>query len=316
MMKKSKIIVIMGPTASGKTEASIHLAKKYNAEIINADKEQMYKEVNVGTAKITEKEKEGIKHHLIDFLELNENFTVKDYQEEGRKILNNLIEEGKNVIIVGGTGLYIKALLYDYNFGKETKTLNYSAYTNKELKQKVDSIYKENNIHENNRKRLERFLSHYESSGEIIKNYEEKDKALYDFTLICLMPDKNELYQMINKRVDKMINAGLIEETEKLKEYSALKNIIGYKELLPYLDGKITKEESIDLIKKDTRHYAKRQITWFKHQFTNVNSFIVDYTNFNNTIKKIEDYLSSLYKEWFIKHMLFRVKLKEFFFCN
>lgn len=293
----SKIIVVAGPTASGKTALSIHLAKKYNAEVINADAQQVYKDVNIGTAKITKEEMENVKHHLLDFIPLDKNYSVKEYQEDGRNVLNNLINKNKNIVIVGGTGLYIKALLYDYKFSKETSSLDFSNLTNEELKKEVDKIYENNNIHINNRKRLERFLSHYKTTGNIIKNTLEKDKPLYDFTLIYLNPDREELYKKINTRVDKMINEGLLNETENLKEYSKLNSIIGYKELLEYLNGNVSLEEAIENIKSDTRKYAKRQNTFFKNQFDNLNIFKVDYDNFNNTIKKVEDYLSSLYKE-------------------
>ncbi len=293
----SKIIVVAGPTASGKTALSIHLAKKYNAEVINADAQQVYKDVNIGTAKITKEEMENVKHHLLDFIPLDKNYSVKEYQEDGRNVLNNLINKNKNIVIVGGTGLYIKALLYDYKFSKETSSLDFSNLTNEELKKEVDKIYENNNIHINNRKRLERFLSHYKTTGNIIKNTLEKDKPLYDFTLIYLNPDREELYKKINARVDKMINEGLLNETENLKEYSKLNSIIGYKELLEYINGKVSLEEAIENIKSDTRKYAKRQNTFFKNQFDNLNIFKVDYDNFNNTIKKVEDYLSSLYKE-------------------
>ncbi len=293
----SKIIVVAGPTASGKTALSIHLAKKYNAEVINADAQQVYKDVNIGTAKITKEEMENVKHHLLDFIPLDKNYSVKEYQEDGRNVLNNLINKNKNIVIVGGTGLYIKALLYDYKFSKETSSLDFSNLTNEELKKEVDKIYENNNIHINNRKRLERFLSHYKTTGNIIKNTLEKDKPLYDFTLIYLNPDREELYKKINTRVDKMINEGLLNETENLKEYSKLNSIIGYKELLEYINGKVSLEEAIENIKSDTRKYAKRQNTFFKNQFDNLNIFKVDYDNFNNTIKKVEDYLSSLYKE-------------------
>lgn len=293
----SKIIVVAGPTASGKTALSIHLAKKYNAEVINADAQQVYKDVNIGTAKITKEEMENVKHHLLDFIPLDKNYSVKEYQEDGRNVLNNLINKNKNIVIVGGTGLYIKALLYDYKFSKETSSLDFSNLTNEELKKEVDKIYENNNIHINNRKRLERFLSHYKTTGNIIKNTLEKDKPLYDFTLIYLNPDREELYKKINARVDNMINVGLLNETENLKEYSKLNSIIGYKELLEYINGKVSLEEAIENIKSDTRKYAKRQNTFFKNQFDNLNIFKVDYDNFNNTIKKVEDYLSSLYKE-------------------
>jgi len=153
-----KIIVILGPTGTGKTRLSISLAKKMNAEIINADATQVYKEVNIGVAKITEEQKQGIPHHMMDIVSIKEDYTVMDYQRSARKILDKLISENKNVIIVGGTGFYIKALLYDYKFAPEKEKLNYDDKTNEELKRRVDEIFPQNDIHVNNRKRLERFL--------------------------------------------------------------------------------------------------------------------------------------------------------------
>lgn len=289
-----KIIVILGPTGTGKTRLSISLAKKMDACIINADSTQIYKEANIGTAKIKEDEMENIPHYMLNITSLNNNFTVKDYQQEGRQILNNLIKQNKNIIIVGGSFLYVKALLYDYKFSEEEKTVNlYEKYTNDELKEKVDQIYKENNIHVNNRKRLERFLNHYERTGEIIKNNEGKDKPLYDFTLIGLNAKREELYNYIDYRVDEMIKDGLIDETINLyKEgYKKLETLIGYKEVIKYLKKEYDLNECINEIKQNTRKYAKRQMTWLRNQFTDINWFQVDYENFNNTIKEISGFV-------------------------
>lgn len=289
-----KIIVILGPTGTGKTRLSISLAKKMDAYIINADSTQIYKEANIGTAKIKEDEMENIPHYMLNITSLNNNFTVKDYQQKGRQILNNLIKQNKNIIIVGGSFLYVKALLYDYKFSEEDKTVNsYEKYTNDELKEKVDQIYKENNIHVNNRKRLERFLNHYEKTGEIIKNNEGKDTPLYDFTLIGLTVEREKLYNYIDYRVDEMIKEGLIEETINLyKEgYKKLETLIGYKEVIKYLKKEYDLNECINEIKQNTRKYAKRQMTWLRNQFTDINWFQVDYENFNNTIKEISDFI-------------------------
>lgn len=289
-----KIIVILGPTGTGKTRLSISLAKKMDAHIINADSTQIYKEANIGTAKIKEDEMENIPHYMLNITSLNNNYTVKDYQQEGRQILNNLIKQNKNIIIVGGSFLYVKALLYDYKFSEEEKTVNlYEKYTNDELKEKVDQIYKENNIHVNNRKRLERFLNHYERTGEIIKNNEGKDKPLYDFTLIGLNAKREELYNYIDYRVDEMIKDGLIDETINLyKEgYKKLETLIGYKEVIKYQKKEYDLNECINEIKQNTRKYAKRQMTWLRNQFTDINWFQVDYENFNNTIKEISDFV-------------------------
>lgn len=290
----SKIIVIVGPTAVGKTSLSIALAKKYDAEIINADATQVYQDANIGTAKVTKEEAKGIVHHMIDIVSLDESFTVKDYQYQARKILDDLIKQEKNVIIVGGSGLYTKALLYDYNFTEEERRISYDQMSNEELKAKVDSIYEDNNIHINNRKRLERFLSHYQVTGQIIHNKKEKDTPVYDFVLIGLTAKKDELNNMISLRVDKMIDEGLIKEASSLKDYKKTKSLIGYKEMISYLKGEISLEEAKELIVKNTKKYAKRQMTWYRNQFDNINWFETNYNNFNETIKKVEAFLKSL----------------------
>lgn len=291
----SKIFVIVGPTGVGKTELSIALAKKYNASVINADATQVYKDVNVGVAKISKDEMQGIPHFMIDVVNLDEEYTVADYQRDARKILDNLINENKNVIIVGGSGLYVKALLYDYRFTSEDKKKsNFDNYTNEELKEKVDSIYKDNNIHVNNRKRLERFLEHYNNTGEIIMNNDFKDKPLYDFVMIGLTTDRESLNNHLSLRINDMLMKGLIEEANVLSEYLKIHTFIGYKEVLDYSQKKIGLKEAIKMIESRTRNYAKRQYTWFKNQFDNITWFNTDYRNFDNTIKEVIDYLESL----------------------
>ena len=284
----SKIIVIIGPTACGKTKISIELAKKLNAEIINADAVQVYKDVNIGTAKITKEEMEGISHHLIDFVSLDKKYTIYDYQKDGRRILNKLIKENRNIIIAGGSGLYIKSLLYDYNLEEEIKKESiYQDLSNEELKSLVDKIDSNNDIHINNRKRLLRYLEHYNNTGKTTINNESKNKPLYDFKVIYLKPDREELYNYINNRVEKMISSGLLQEARYLYDNNVNTNsIIGYKELNEYFNNKISLEEAINNIKKNTRHYAKRQLTWFNNQFKDKIEIKVDYNNFNKTIKE------------------------------
>lgn len=285
----SKIYVIVGPTACGKTKVSIELAKYLNAEIINADAVQVYKDVNIGTAKITQSEMEDIPHHLIDYVSLDKKYTIYDYQKDGRNILNKLINENKNIVIVGGSGLYIKSLLYDYNLEPEIKNdNNYEELTNEELKKLVNKIDSNNDIHINNRKRLLRYLEHYNNTGKVIKNNELKDKPLYDFKIIYLKPNRKELYNIINNRVDEMIKNGLIEEAKYLFNKNINTNsIIGYKELNEYFKGNISLEEAIELIKKNTRHYAKRQFTWINNQFKDKIEINVNYNNFNESIKEV-----------------------------
>ena len=280
----SKIIAIVGPTGSGKTFISVELAKMLDAEIINADSVQIYKEFNIGSAKATKKEMKGVKHHLLDFKEINEEYTVYDYQKDARKKLNSLIKKNKNVIITGGTGLYLKALLYDYNFQNETPIVkDYSTLTNEEIKREIDKIFPDNNIHINNRQRLERFLAAYEASGKIIKN-ENKDNKVYNFLCIGLTMDREILYKRLDYRVDVMINAGLIEEAV------IFNNIIGYKEFTPYFKNETTLEETVNLIKKHTRNYAKRQYTWFNNQM-DVIWFNINLNNPNETAYVIYEYI-------------------------
>lgn len=284
------IITIVGPTGVGKSKLSIELAKKYNAVIINADQVQMYKYFNIGTAKTTEKEMDGIKHFLIDFLEPETEYTIYNFQKEGRELLDKFIKENKNVVIVGGSGLYIKALLYDYGLLQEDKNndLNLEKYTNQELKSKVDKIYKDNNIHVNNRKRLIRFLEKYHNTGKV--NDKNNNKLLYNCIFIGLYTSREKLYNIINNRVEDMFKNGLLEEAENLKKHKKSNEIIGYKELNMYFSNKISLEEAKEKIKQNSRRYAKRQYTWFKNQM-DIKWFNVDYENFNNTVLEIEDYI-------------------------
>ena len=280
------IICIVGPTGVGKTKLSIELAKKYNAIIVNCDAMQVYKDLNIGTAKVTEEEKENIPHYLFDIKEVDEDYTVFDYQKDARNIIEN--NKDKNIIFVGGTGLYLKAALFDYHFTEEnTPKKDYSNYTNEELYIMVKEKDKNTQIHPNNRVRLERFLN-----KEDINYY--KPIKLYNHYLIGLTTDRTILYDRINKRVDTMIENGLIEEVKHFYD----KNIrtkpliggIGYKELYEYFDNKITKEEAIDKIKQNSRRYAKRQYTFFNNQL-DVKWFDVDFNNFNNTIKNVINYI-------------------------
>ena len=296
-MMKSKIIVIVGPTGTGKTKLSIELAHYYDAEIINADSTCVYTEPLIATAKIKENEKEGIKHHMIDLVSLNDDYTLFDYQRDGRNILNKLISENKNIIIVGGSGLYIKALLYNYKLNETNKSnIDLSDHSNEELKKMVDEIDINNDIHINNRQRLLRFINRYYENGKVINKSNEINERLYDFILIGLKTDRETLYKMTDNRVDKMFNDGLLEEAKNLyeKKYKNYTNIIGYKELNEYFNNSITLERAKELIKQNTRHYAKRQFTWFNNQMKDIKWFDVDYNNFNNTIVNIEKYIDDL----------------------
>lgn len=293
----SKIILIVGPTGTGKTTLSIKLAKKYDAVILNADSTQVYTEPLIATAKIKEHEKEGIEHYLFDSVSLNDDYTLYDYQKDGRRLLDRFISENKNVIIVGGSGLYVKALLYNYVLeDKKEINIDFSEYSNEELKNKVLALDPESDIHVNNRQRLESFLKHYYETGKVIKKTDEINKKLYNFISIGLKSDRETLYKMLDKRVDSMFNEGLLDEAERLykmnlKNYT---NIIGYKELNEYFNGNISLDEAKELIKRNTRRYAKRQFTWFNNQMKDIKWFNVNYDNFYDTIKEVENYLGGL----------------------
>ena len=285
------IIVITGPTGVGKTKMSIELAKRIDAEIINADSMQVYKDLNIGTAKITEEEKEGIPHHLFDIVEPTNMYTVYDYQKDARDIINDVLSRGKKVIIVGGTGLYIKALLYDYKFIKEDKTYDFSKMSNEEILDKINSYNLDINLHINNRKRLERVLTKLYNNN---MQTEKTDTVLYDFVAIGLTTTRDNLYKIIDNRVDKMIEDGLIDEVEELYKKNihskAINTGIGYKELYKYFDKEISLDEAISLIKKNSRHYAKRQYTFFNNQM-NIKWFNTNYEDFSLTVEEVYNYI-------------------------
>ena len=264
----NKVIVITGPTAVGKTSLSIELAKKYDGEIINADSTQVYKTLDIATAKITEKEKEGIPHYLIDIKNIDENYTVYDYQKDARKCIDDILKRGKTPILVGGTGLYIKAALYDYKFNLETTKGDYSKYTKEELYNMLLKLDPDTTIHINNRKRVERRLDYIKNNHTTETN--KTDKLLYDAIFIGLTIDRDILYDRINKRVDIMIKNGLVEEAKRIYDSNirtkAVLTPIGYKELFLFFDSAISLNEAIELIKQRSRRYAKREYTWFNNQ--------------------------------------------------
>lgn len=285
------IIVIVGPTGVGKTKLSIELAKKLDAEIINGDSVAIYKNLDIGSAKPTVEERENIPHHLIDIKNVEEDYSVFDYQKDVRKLIDDITSRNKRVIIVGGTGLYIKAALYDYDFDEGTTYNEYNDLSNEQILNKLKEYTDDIDIHINNRKRLVRLLNKYENNETITHN---KDKLLYPTKVIGLTTDRNYLYERINNRVDKMINNGLLEEIKALKPYylssRVLNTGIGYKEFYSHLYENKSLEETMNEIKQDSRRYAKRQYTFFKHQF-NTKWFDVDFNNFNNTIEEVYNYI-------------------------
>ena len=288
------IIVIVGPTAVGKTKMSIELAKKLNGEIINADSTQIFRDLDIATAKVTEEEKEGIIHHLIDIKDIKEDYTVYDYQKDSRNKIDEILKKGKTPIIVGGTGLYISAALYDYKFEKEVHNNNYEEYTTEYLYNKLLEIDPKTEIHKNNRKRIIRSLNYFYNNNEPLSQKETTNKLLYNALFIGLTTDRCLLYEKINKRVDVMLENGLMEEAKKIYDTGirtkAVTTPIGYKELFDYFDNITTKEEAIDKIKQRSRNYAKRQYTWFNNKIP-TKWFNVDFNNFNNTIKEVEKYI-------------------------
>ena len=262
------IIVIVGPTGVGKTKLSIELAKKLDAEIINGDSVAIYKKLNIGSAKPTKEEQQEAVHHLIDIKEPTEEYSVYDYQIDARNKIEEITRKGKRVVIVGGTGLYIKAALYNYIFTKGTTYNTYDDLSNEEILEKIKEYDKDTTIHKNNRKRLIRTLNKYENLEPITTN---KDECLYPIKVIGLTSQREEIYGRINKRVDKMFKEGLLEEITSLKEYykssRVLKSAIGYKEFYDYLYHDKSLEKVKEEIKLNSRHYAKRQYTFFNHQF-------------------------------------------------
>ena len=295
------IIVITGPTGVGKTKLSVMLAKKYNAEIINGDSVQIYKGLDIGSAKVTEEEKENIPHHLFDIKEVTEKYSIYDYQKDCRKKIEEIIGRGKNVVIVGGTGLYIKSALYDYTLDEnDSNTLEYEDKTTEELYQELSKLDKDIKIDKHNRRRVVRALNYYKSTGKSISLNNDGNRLLYDAIFVGLTMDSREkLYERINDRVDRMIENGLIHEVKTFYDKGIrtkpLLSAIGYKELYRAFDKEICLPEAIELIKRNSRRYAKRQYTFFNYQF-DVKWFNVDIDNFNKTVNEVCKYIDLLKK--------------------
>ena len=283
------IICICGPTAVGKTKLSIELAKKYNAEIINYDSVQIYKGMDIASAKVTPEEKEGIVHHLIDIKEYDKDYSVYDYQIDARNKIKELEEKGKNIIFVGGTGLYLKATLFDYKFQSDEEVPDINL-DNKELLYAINEMDPDSKVDPNNRRRLIREYINLKSGVDNKKGNNLLYKNVY---FIGLETSRDILYDRINKRVDIMLKNGLLEEAKyfyKKKHTKAVMTPIGYKELFKYFTNEISLEEATDLIKKNSRHYAKRQFTFFKNQF-NIKWFETNYEDFSKTVNEVINYI-------------------------
>ncbi len=281
MGQKPKVIVIAGPTASGKTALSIELAKKINGEIVSADSMQIYKEMDIGTAKPTKDEMENIKHYLLDFVSPEERFSVAQYQELAQKKIETILKNGKVPIVVGGTGLYIDSLVYGIKFEQTNTDMEYRSMLEKIAETDgLETLYNKakeidptamKKISPNDKKRIIRVLEIYKQTGKTKTEQEiesRKQEIPFDYKVFILEMDRDKLYEKINLRVDMMLEQGLIEEVKQIyKKYSYFPTAmqgIGYKEVVEYLKNEISKEEMIEKIKQETRRYAKRQITWFK----------------------------------------------------
>ena len=280
-MEKPKVIVICGPTASGKTALSVELAKKINGEIISADSMQIYKDMDIGTAKPTHDEMQGIKHYLIDCVSPTKRYSVADFKKDATNAIEEILNKNKIPIIVGGTGLYVDSLIYEINYNEMNVDLEYRAELEKiadekgleylhDMAKEIDKIATEK-ISKNDKKRICRILEIYKSTGKTKTELEiesRKKEPKYDFKIFAINMDRSILYERINKRVDLMIDAGLIKEVENLiKKYDEIPTAIqglGYKEVVAYFDHKYSKEEMIEKIKMESRRYAKRQLTWFR----------------------------------------------------
>ena len=285
------IIVIVGPTGVGKTKLSVELAKRLNAEIINGDSVAIYKKLDIGSAKPSLEERGEIPHHLLDIKDVLEDYSVYDYQKDIRSKIEEINKKGKRVIVVGGTGLYLKAAFYDYRFTKETIKRDYSKYSLEELVKKIESYdVVIPDIH--NRRRVERLLQKLEDDEEISNH---KDVLLYPVNVIGLTCDRELLYKRINRRVDDMLSQGLLKEVESLKEYykdsRVLNSAIGYKEFVPFLFEQMPLNDVVDTIKQNSRRFAKRQYTFFNHQF-DTKWFDVDFDHFDKTIDTVEKYIN------------------------
>ena len=291
------IIVVTGPTGVGKTKLSISLAKKYNAEVINGDSIQIYKGLDIGSAKVTKEEMDGVVHHLFDIRNVGEDYSIFDYQRDCRKKIEDITSRGKNVVIVGGTGLYIKSALFDYTLESDNKDSEldneYDGIDTNVLYDRLRSLDKDIDIDRNNRRRVIRALNYYLTYNKSISSNKSGNKLLYDdCVFIGLTTDREMLYDRINKRVDIMVENGLLDEVRSFYEKGLKIDGIGYKELYGYFDGNLSLNEAIELVKRNSRRYAKRQYTFFNHQF-DIKWFSVNFSNFDETIMGVCKYIDS-----------------------
>lgn len=287
----NKVIVVVGPTAVGKTKISIELAKYYNCDVISGDSVAVYKRLDIGSAKPTEAEMQGIKHHLIDILEPTDGYSVADFQKNARAIMDN----NKLSLICGGTGLYVQGALFNYEFKAQKRDFDfgkkYEHLSNEELYKlllEIDPNIDTNKLHPNNRKRVLRALEVKNELDESIHSFNKNKEALYDYYIVYLSMPREKLYDRINKRVDIMIKDGLLEEVKSLFDDGIYPHAIGYQELVPYFNNQVSLDSAIEEIKKNTRHLAKRQETWFKNQM-NSHFYEVNVDDIEATINQIKN---------------------------
>ena len=295
-MQKQKVIIIGGPTASGKTKLSVELAKKINGEIVSADSMQIYKEMDIGTAKVEQEEMQGIKHYLLDFIEPNMRYSVADFKKDAKNAIREIIEKGKMPICVGGTGLYIDSLIYEIDYPDLPIDLEFRKQLEKTAREEgLSELYEQakridieaaSKISPNDEKRIIRIIEIYYETGKTKTELEKNSKKdpEFDYIVFAIDMPREELYERINKRVDIMIENGLIQEVQniynKYNEFPTSMQALGYKEVVEYLDGKIDKETMIEKIKMETRRYAKRQLTWFRKNKQTI------WLNGNNTVEE------------------------------
>ncbi|WP_102346860.1 tRNA (adenosine(37)-N6)-dimethylallyltransferase MiaA [Bacillus sp. Marseille-P3661] len=310
MKTKTKVITIIGPTAVGKTKTGIELAKVLDGEVISGDSMQIYRGMDIGTAKVTKEEMEGIPHHLIDIKDPNETFSVAEFQALVTDLIEDITKRGKIPIIVGGTGLYIQSVLFDYNFSDTASNKQYREQMEKRISEEgIDAVYKElekvdpdsaRKIHPNNTRRVIRALEVYHETGLTLTEYQDKQllESPYHYIIIGLTMERTLLYDRINKRVDQMIDQGLIAEVKKLYDANFRNcqstQAIGYKEIYDYFDGRIPLEESIELLKRNSRRYAKRQLTWFRNKM-NVSWF--DMSSAVSSSEKFQEKIQEILSE-------------------
>jgi len=285
----NKVICVVGPTAVGKTKISIEIAKHYHIDIISGDSVSVYRGLDIGSAKPTLEEMDGVKHHLIDIVDVKDGFSAFDFQKRAREIMDN----NPLSLICGGTGLYVQSAIFNYEFNANKRDLSYGDkyinYSNDELYELLlskDPNIDKNKLHPNNRKRVLRALEVFEELDTSIHSFNKNKEPLYDYYIVYLTQERELLYDRINKRVDIMMKSGLLDEVKGLYDKGIIPHAIGYSEFIPYFENMVSLDTVVDEIKKNTRHLAKRQETWFKNQM-NSHFYYVNFDNINETINNI-----------------------------